>query len=211
MGKLKAYGFNLRKEDYEIINRMVSIIDTTQPAEILDLRSFGAEVDSDDILFLYGPRALKECEAFKCLAKIEFPDVSKLDVTFGDEQERELAHQKLLRLKEALASGKLSEPDSLLTGEITKKISGESLPALTSGEISGLEATLRKKKVTSWNCKGKDGTTIRVTIEPEDSNADIDITFRELYALKACMEALHVEEFGIVYKPTASGNKDSSE
>lgn len=210
MSKLKAYGFNLRKEDYDIIQRMAAVIDATQKIEILDLKSFGAEVDPDDILFLYGPRALKECEAFKSLAKIEFPDVSKLDATFGNEQERELAHEKLLRLKEALASGKLSEPDSLLTGEVVQKISGESLPTLTAGEISTLEATLRKKGVTSWNCKGKDGTTIRVTIEPEESNADVDITFRELYALKACQEALHVEEFGIVYKPTASGGKDSS-
>lgn len=211
MSRLKAYGFNLRKEDYEIIRRMAAVVDATQPIEILDLKSFGVEVDSDDILFLYGPRALKECEAFKGLVKIEFPDVSKLDATFGEEQERELAHEKLLRLKEALASGKVSEPDSILTGEVVQKISGESLPALTSGEINLLEATLRKKNITSWNCKGKDGTTIRVTIEPEDSNADIDITFRELYALKACQEALHVEEFGIVYKPTASGSKSSDE
>ena len=210
MNKLKAYGFNLRKEDYKTIQRMGAIIDATQKTEIFDLKSFGVEVDPNDILFIYGPRALKECEAFECLAKIEFPDISKLDATFGDEQERELAHEKLLRLKDVLASDKLSEPDSLLTGELIQDISGESLPTLSANEVSILEAQLKKRGVTSWTCKGHDGITIRVTIEPEESNADIDITFKELYALKACQEALRIQEFKIVYKPTASGYQDSN-
>lgn len=201
MAKFKAYGFNLTENDEKIISKMFSLVTTDMP-EIYDLRSFSPEIDSDDVIFVYGLKSKKICKELKCLAKIEFPDIAKLDATTGDEGQRELAYKEILKLKKYLGSNYKNEEIStgIILEDIKDKINETSLPPLNSKQVMQLEIVLKKKGITSWVCKSKDGIKTRITIEPEKSDADINLTFKELYALKACMEVLHIEEFEIAYK-----------
>jgi hypothetical protein len=185
---------------------------TSEVPKILDLKSFQPKIDTTDIVFIFGNRAAKICKGMNASIEVFFPNLSKLDAVTGDQTERTLAYSKLLDLKKEI-DFKLLKKDSdndLILQEVKEKILGKSLPELDSKQVLALESILKQKGIKSWECKGKDGTNIRITIEPEKGNADINITFQELYALKSCIETLHVEEFGIVYKSLASDSKNNS-
>lgn len=208
----KGFGFNLRVEDNNLIQSMFKVV-TDEIPEIYDLRSYEAEeLAPNDIVFLYGKRAVKTYENISCASKIIFPDITRLDATFGDQQERANAYQTLLQLKDKIENDRLLNgveeklPVKVEQKTITKKM----LPKLSSERVLELETTLKKQGIASWTGETEDGRKIRLTIDPEDSDADIDMTFKELYALKTCIEVLQVKEMNIAYKPTSSTNKNSS-
>jgi hypothetical protein len=195
--EFRAYGYNLRKEDYATIEGMFRVITTKKP-QVCDIRSYEPESNAGDILFLFGTRATKECKGLKCKTRLEFPDVSKLDAGFGDIEERKEAMQKLLELEKVLRE------DTVPVTEIQKHIlSDESLPALSTSEVLALEETLRKQGISEWRGMSKSGLSVCLSWVPGRTDADINLTFPELYALKAAMETLQIEEFEIVRR-TAS-------
>ena len=206
MKRFIAYGFNLRAADVLLIQEMFKIL-TTEKFEVYDLRSWDPEPTSDDVVLLFGLRAIKVYEGCSCYSKTEFPDISKLSRDHGDEGERSHAYKKLLRLKEGLAEGKPVDPDSEVISKKSNIISTHNLPFASMEEIAQLEETLRERRINSWTGTTKDGKKIKLTMEPEDSDADVDLTFRELYALRACLEALNVEEIQIAYKPVVHSRK----
>jgi len=132
------------------------------------------------------------------------PDIAKLDQTLGDEPTRQEAYEKLLKLKEALQS---STPT---TTDVKQNLTEGSLPKLTSGEVRTLEEMLLNKGITHWIGVTTDGRSVRVSVEPERSVADIDITFAELFALKAAMEVLRIQEFEVVHTNTNDSRQNTS-
>lgn len=194
---VKAYGYKLRKEDYGLIGRMGDVLG--QLVSTYDLASYDVDIEEDDIVLVLGEHAKRLCKGSTCQAKIEFPEPVQLDQTLGDEPLRQEAYEKLLKLKEALQA----VPD---TTDVKQNLTEGSLPKLTSGEVRALEETLLKKGVTHWIGVTTDGRSVRVSVEPERSVADIDITFAELFALRTAMEVLRIKEFEVVHSNTKGGS-----
>lgn len=197
--EFRAYGYNLRKEDYKTIEAMVKVVTSKIPF-ICDIRSYEIESNSTDVLFLFGARVIKECKSLDCKIKLEFPDISKLDAGFGEEEERDEAFSKLINLQKVLHKQISTTPKTVVE---TYKLSEESLPTLNANEILALEETLKKQGVTEWKGITKNGVTICLSWLPGKKDADINLTFAELYALKVAMETLQVEEFEIVRRTSS--------
>jgi hypothetical protein len=201
----RALGYNLREEDEETIRKMVAYASNGSPVslEISDLRCVVPESEQEDTLLVFGSRASRMTEELPHRVRVEFPDVTKLDADFGEEAEREAAQEKLKELK-ALAE---QTPEKTETSDA---ITEEDLRQFGSGRaLQMLVAACTKKGVESWTGTLKDGRTVRLTIEPEQGEADVNITFAELYSIKAAMETLQIKELEIVYKPSVH-RKDSS-
>ncbi len=73
------------------------------------------------------------------------------------------------------------------------------VPDLELSDLKILESTLKEKKVNKWLTTTTNGKTVQISIVPESTEADINITFCELYALKIAMDALDIKEFTVVY------------
>jgi len=206
--KFLAYGYNLTKEDTTTITNMFKLI-TTETPEIRDLKSYELEVESDTILFLYGEKAVRQGDQARCLVKMEFPDATRLSPSFGDPELRKDAFTRLCRLKDELASGVEGIEIEQIVESVRETIQVSSLPNLSSAQVAALETVLKSKGISAWICKDTEGRKIRISMEPEHTDADINLTFRELYALKVCAETLHIQEFNIAYRPNHT-SKDSS-
>ena len=187
----KAFGFNLNKEEEQTIKRMIGIV-SDLPVEIIDLQSFQPAADEKDILFVYGTRCHRKCAKLSCKYKLEFPDIPILVDKQGEPEARKNALEKLLDLKQKLANGDLEQIATSV------KVASESLPDINSADILVLQEHIREKQQSYWQGTTKHGKTIRLTIEPTTSNADINMTFAELYAIKLAMETLGLKEVEIV-------------
>lgn len=205
----KAYGYNLSPKDYELIHRMVKLI-TNEVADIYDVHSYEPEVHADDVVLIYGRKAAQACKNRACRATMEFPDASRLDPALNDEEAREEAFSRLKKLEKLLDFGHTPDLD-LDTQTIDETvITKEQLPDLTSSQVQKLEAIIRQKGYTEWLGTTQDGRTIRLTLQPEDSEADIDMTFAELFLLRTAMERLQVKELELVYKTSTISRKNNT-
>jgi hypothetical protein len=198
---IKAYGYKLRKEDYGLINRMGSVVG--EKISIYDLASYEKDIEDEDIVLVFGEHTKRMCRGSTCKALIEFPELVQLDQTLGDEPTRQEAYGKLLKLKEALQDKELD------TTDVKQNLTEGSLPKLTSGEVKTLEEMLLKKGITHWIGVTTDGRSVRLSVEPERSVADVDITFAELFALRSAMEVLRIQEFEVVHTSTNDSKQSS--
>lgn len=96
--------------------------------------------------------------------------------------------------------------------EINKElITEDSIPILTSNQVLLLEKTLKANNKNTWIGKSKDGRSFRLTIEDtKEGNEDIRMTFRELFAIRAAMETLQVEEIQIVQSNSKNSYKGNN-
>jgi len=195
----RAFGYNLREEDYGLIKKMISVA-TKEPVEVVDLRSFDMQVSMDDVVFLFGLRPKKEFAGQKVKRVLELPDPIRLDAAFGEKELRKEAHEKLAALGEAITKGKVDEQEYKVSPRQT--ITPSRLPDLSSSEVLALEASLAEQGITEWKGTTESGRTVRLTATPSDSPADINMTFAELYGLRLAMEVLQVREIEIVFKPS---------
>ena len=204
--KIIAYGYQLRTEDYETINNMCAFL-TIEPWDIMDLRSFEVTDNSDALMLAYGDHAVNECKKVRSLQLVEFPDASRLSKSLGDNEERQEAFVTLRKLKQVIDSGAFNAFDNTLT---TKgiHITQESLPDITADKVKELERHLIEQEVNHWQCITSDGKTIKVTIDPEEGSADINMTFAELFAVIGLKETFRVKELEIVYKPSSARRQD---
>lgn len=195
-----AFGYNLRKEDYDLIVKMVKVV-TDTPVEIYDLASYEADILEKDIVFFFGEnRAVTAAKQANCRLKVEFPDAVELDAAFGNEDLREMAWEKLKEVKRLLATAKEQERAADIP-----KIVADDLPAISSDKIlQQLRVAMSKQGIESFRCITKDGREIVLTVEPQKCDAEFCMTFAELYALKLAQEVLHVKEFELVPKPGSS-------
>ena len=200
----KAYGFSIDQHAEQIIRSMATIA-TAEPIDVVDLAVFSVDFTTEDHVFIFGEKAKREIGDRPAGLRLFFPEVHKLDGTFGEESERELAYEQLLKLKKLLVSNEQKETEaaeSELGQYSSSTITEEVLPVLSSTDIlQYLEAALRKQGPKEWLGSTKNGKLIRLTLDKEEGKADINMTFAELYLLRLAMETLHVKEFDIVYKP----------
>ena len=203
---IKAFGYNIQPEERETVIIPMAKYATNEPVEILDLRSVKPKVGIDDIIFVYGERSARLIKDFKCRAKVEFPELYKLEKRFGEEEARRLAFDQLSKFKKALLTNTLN-----VTTTDRPKFTEETLPSLSSQDILvKLETILRQKGINEWIGTTVNGRTIRITVDNDPKPmADINITFAELFAMKLAMEALQIKELEIVYKHN-DYKKDSS-
>lgn len=208
--RLKAYGYRLTKDETELIRRMATHI-TQETIDVLDLMSYDLDIKPDDTIMAFGIRAKRACADKKCLALLEFPEPGRLDPVHGEKSEREAAYSRLVKFKEVLDSGDLNNLDrsrsSLIPKKSAIKLTEELLPDLTADKVRELERYQREQGKTSWDGVTKDGKTIHITVEPEENNADVNMTFVELFAVLGLMEAFRVKELEFVYKPSSTSRK----
>jgi len=208
----KAFGFNLTSDHTELIKRMVANI-TDEQVEVTDVRSFEPEVTREDIVLAYGLQAQRKLQGVRCGVLLEFPDPDRLDMTLGDPEEIRLAQEKLTSFGELLD---IHTTEQVHTEEPTNtqslNLTTEEIPAnLTASDVKKLEEQQFKQGRTHWTGMTRDGRSIRVTVEPEENTADINITFAELYAVMGLVETLRVKELEFVYKPSAVTRKSSTQ
>jgi len=202
MTSLKAFGFNIDSNGEKIIRAMATVV-SPNPIDITDLAVFNADFSKEDIVFVFGDRTRREIGDKPAGLKLYFPEVYKLDATFGEKEERQQAYDKLLRLKKVLSAE--DRANTLMgTDEQCSRttITEEILPELSSSEIlQYLKAALRRQGTKEWLGSTKNGKLIRLTLEQEEGKADVNMTFAEMYLLRLAMETLQVKELEIVYRP----------
>lgn len=202
---IKLFGFNISTEDKIIADRVCSMLSGS--SEVIDLRSFEPESNNNDILLIFGERAVKLTKNLPYKIKEIFPDFAKLSPDFGEQEEIEQARRKFKLLKR-----RLEEPEKIITVKEDRKIyTEESLPDASTAQIlKKLEDIINNKSQKEWILYTKNNKSVRITIEPEISNADVDITFAELYTLRMAMETLKAKEVEIVYRNNNNRKKDTS-
>lgn len=200
---LKLFSFNITQEEKIVMWKIANIFDCK--FEIIDLQSFDPQVSSVDNIITFGDRAAKLCKLLKPANKLQLTDVSKLSSGFGDPIEREEAWQQLQLYNKQLDNKATEEVIVKTTTEKLNFISDQDLPEINNTIVlEHLEKVLNQKAITEWVLRNKNNKIIRVTIEPEKSNADIDITFSELFALTSLMQLAKGGELEIVYAKSAS-------
>jgi len=205
--RFKAFGKNIRDpEEYDLIRKMATIV-MDEPIEIIDLMSFPAQIDPDDVILVYGEWSQRQCEGRKCRARADLPPIERLPEALGELELREEAFDKLLKLKETLDS-------DCLTGETTLHITEEPvedpLPTFKCDQVRALEEATRGEGLTEWRGTTKDGKSLKLTFRPGTRDADICMTFAELWNLKALKDLLHIEELRFVRKHTDNSRKGRS-
>lgn len=208
---IRIFGFNISTEDQAIVDKIRAILPKDYECDSIDLRCYEPAGSSQDILLIFGEKAAKICNDLPCKFREIFPDFPKLSPDFGEPEEIEQARAKFKLLQQRLA-----EPDKVFPKENTVQedrstYTEESLPDTSAAQIlQQLQTILQKKGQKEWLLYTKNNKSVRVTIEPEQSNADIDITFAELYTLKMAMETLQAKELEIVYRSNTSREKHTS-
>jgi hypothetical protein len=197
-----AYGFNIRVggEDFILANQMAQYVGLGLET-LADLRSFKPTQHSpEDTVFIFGQAAKRRAGDIKCKNLVEFPDFGNLDMAFGNEEDRKLAFEKLKELKNKLAtSSAVEEKKEIQEQPVPSIITEEQLPELTTYDVlQQITKTLEQKK-KDWIGKTKEGRTIRLSLDGTvDNKVDINLTFAELYMIRAAMEALQVKELEVV-------------
>lgn len=190
--KFKAYAFNFDDEARETIKGACKLV-TNEIVDIIDLQTKDIESDGDDILFLFGEKAVKASVGKSYLAKLELTEVEKLVAKIGDPEERKAAKKQLLEFRGMLESFR---DKAVQNTKVEADVPAE-------GHVSQAPQTL-DNMVKSWSGVTRDGKTIKLTEEPEGNTADINLTFEEFTALSRFMEVFGVKETKIVYKPSAN-------
>ena len=201
----KAYGIGLQEKDFELIRKIVKVV-TTEHVSIKDLRYYDLKLEdtTDDILFFFGDKASRSIKNIKAKEIIHLPEISTLYQDTGIQEKRREAFKKLSLLNSIL------EADTIESG--TESELKDPVPNFKLSDLKTLESTLREKGVNKWLTTTANGKTVQITITPEATKADINITFGELYALKIAMDTLDVKEFTVVYNNKANkrNNKESN-
>ena len=188
----KAYSVGLQERDFELIRKITKII-TIDHVSIKDLRYYDIKLEDteDNILFIFGAKASRLAQDTKAKQIVHLPEISTLHANTGIKDKREEAFKKLNLLKAIL--------DTDIIEMNTESILKDPVPDLELSDLKILESTLKEKKVDKWLTTTANGRTVQISIAPQSTEADINITFCELYALKIAMDTLDIKEFTVVY------------
>lgn len=212
---ITVLGFNITAQDKTQILRMLSAAGIKETINIQDTRSTLVNLVGTDVVVVLGKRALIAVRPIVEARKtplIELPEVSKLypPDQGGDTAARDGAWEKLKTLKSNLSTGKLeiSEDEAILKGLVEDQI-----PNLSLSKLQALEKALKDSKKTTWKCTTKSGKIVCISLQPlevssKSVDADIYITFHELFALRAAMDIFQISEVTFV---SNSSNQGSSE
>ena len=194
----KAYSVGLQEKDFELIRKIAKVV-TTEHVTVKDLRYYDIKLEETEehIVFIFGNKASRLANEIKAKHVVHLPEISTLHSATGILEKRKEALKKLNILKEIL------EDD--LQAELNKKVQ-DPVPEMKTSELKDLESNLKSKSISKWLGTTNSGKTVQISINPQPAEADINITFAELYALRIAMEALDVKEFTVVYS-----NQDSKD
>lgn len=197
---IKIFGFNITTEDQAIADKVMAML--PGEAECIDLRCYEPESTSVDVVLIFGEKACNMCKDLPYKIKEVFPDFAKLSSDFGEQHEVEQARAKFKLLKQRLVAPDEVVPIQNNTVEQGRStVTEESMPDMSAAQIlEKFKTILTERGQKEWLLYAKNNKVIRITIEPEQSNADIDMTFAELYTLKMAMETLQAKEVEIVYR-----------
>lgn len=201
---LTVLGFNITAQDKSQIIRMLTAAGIKDSVSIQDTRSSSVNLRGSDVVLIFGRKALLAARpAYEAanIPVIEFPEMQKLypPAAGGDKTARDSAWEKLTKLTEDLKTGKLeTSEDQRILNELTEDM----IPDLSLSKIQALEKVLKETKKTSWKCTTKSGKIVCISLQPLEGsskmNADIYITFHELFALRAAMDIFQISEVTFV-------------
>jgi hypothetical protein len=204
---IKLFGFNITGEERRILNGVLEYL-ARREVEIIDLWSEDPDILSSDVVLAFGDKACKICRQHKCRILETFPEPTKISSDFGDREEHAQAVARLELLKKRLDSSQsidANKYNNSVGQQDSCTFTEEDLPEVSAEQIlRQLETIISKKKQKEWILYTRNGKTVRITMQPEEGMADINLTFAELLALKTAMETLQAKELEIVYK---SANK----
>lgn len=192
MKMFKAYSVGLQERDFELIRKIAKVV-TEEHISVKDLRYYDAKQEDTkkDILLVFGEKASRSTKDIKAKQIVHLPEISTLHASTGIEENRKEALKKLNLLKTIL------ETDIV---EIKPELTLEDpIPDSKLSDLVTLESTLKEKGVNGWLTTTASGKTVQISITPETTEADMNITFCELYALKIAMDTLNIKECTIVY------------
>lgn len=195
----KAYGLGLKQKDFELIRKIASIV-TTEAISIKDLiyHQIKDEEDMNNIVLIFGEKASERLKGLATKTTLILPEIHLLHAETGSEEKRLETFRKIKKLKEKEKSQKVK-----LSTEV---INDDPVANLSITDLKALELNLKTRNVNSWIGKTESGKTIQISIVPQDGDANVRITFSELYALKTAMEVLDIKEFTIVYSNSNTEN-----
>ncbi len=197
----KAFGKSIRDpEEYDLIRKMATVV-MDESINVIDLMSFSVHIEPNDVVLVYGKSAWRQCKDYECLARVELPGIERLCPTLGETKLREEAFEKLLQLKETLDSNNLTGETTLHTKESVE----DPLPTFKCDQVKAKEESTREFRGIT-----EDGRSFKLTSQPDTKDADICMTFAELWNLKALKDMLHVKELNFV-KHTTSSRKGNSQ
>jgi hypothetical protein len=190
--KVFAFVFGINNEEMDLVNSLLKAIFILKPTiiDLADLVTFDKTIArEEDYLFFFGKSAetVFNIDFGKIKGrKILLPEPKYLTNNEENEEERNKTWQLLQGLKRL---------DSLNKGNYPRLLTKESLPAGKANDILSLE----KEYPNGWIGKTEDGKTIRLASDiSQSSSEDINMTYRELFALKLAVELLDIKEFELV-------------
>jgi hypothetical protein len=188
----KAYSVGLQERDFELIRKITRVV-TTDHVSVKDLRYYDIKLEDtkNNILFIFGSKASRLAQDIEAKQVVHLPEISTLHASTGIDEQRLEALKKLNLLKTIL------ETDTIEIN--TESVLKDPVPDLELSDLKILESTLKEKKVNKWLTTTTNGKTVQISIVPESTEADINITFCELYTLKIAMDTLDIKEFTVVY------------
>ena len=187
----KAYSVGIEQRDFELIRKIAKIV-TEEKIVVKDLRYYDIKLEEtkNDVLFIFGSKASRLANNINAKNVVHLPDLITLHPDTGITENRKQVVAKLKVLKQIL------EDD--IKEELVQTIS-DPIPDISISDLEILEKNLKSKSITKWLTTTKNGKTVQISLEPETKEADINITFSELYALKIAMDALSIKEFTVIY------------
>ena len=186
----KAYSSGIEQRDFELIRKIIKVIPEETPV-IKDLTFYDINLEDtkDSFVFLFGKKASNLSKEITAKKIIYLPETKLLHSDTGSDEKRKEVFDLLLEFKETL----LIQPKKEI-----KKIK-DPVSEITISDLKILEETLKEKGVEKWMTTSSTGKTIQISVSPEESETDINITFSELYALKMAMEILDIKEFSVIH------------
>ena len=189
-----AYGYGFTKEDETMLCKMMGVV-RKDDCQVIDLGSYDPKgFNSDDLCFLFGQKADKKLHHIDPIGyKIgRFPDIKSLRDTPANTESRKSTLQALLLFKKRIESPAATTPSLEQTYQI------EDLPELPADDIRALENNLIAKGIKEWYGKTVNGKTIHLSVLPMKDVAEVNMTFSELYAMRAAFANLGMKEIKVV-------------
>jgi len=206
MMQVLLVGYNISESEKVTLDKIGKYL--TDTYKIVDLMSYDLSSTTQDVLVVFGGRANRLSIKSSHMFREEFPEPCYLSATSGNEEERQVAAERLKQIKRRLS---LPVSDQMKKEQTKYIIKPEDLPDLTTTEILGqLQTTLVRQEAKEWLGWSKNGKTVRLTVEPEEGNADINLTFAELFTLRTAMDILQVNEVEIVPRSAKQTNSKNS-
>lgn len=200
MRRVLAFMHNANQKQTELAKRVCKILGEIE-VEIYNIPQHRVEdhIKNNSIVLAFGIFASTAAEQYiteKQLTNVrllKLPHLKYLKSKTENIDYRASTFKKLQELKSTL------EQDTFMPMPEEIVIKEEDLPALSARQIVLLEKMTEERNQETCLQTSKDGKLIEISCYPrEGSKADIQITFQELYTIRAAMDILKVSEVTLV-------------